>query len=225
MVDHVGTLHGDTKRHVEDSENDGELHLDGVGESKHVELGNAPCWIEAERIRACFWVSLVHVPRLLLVQSHSCVQLHWVVDIVARAPEIDLNGEEIVVNHTSVSGHEAHEGEQVPLRAYCFADLALFESVVVEDQEETEHRQDGAVAHVAEHHSEEEGECRNGQHRRVGLLVLRNTVSVHDHLESCGRFIRLDVRRSWDVMVVISNHSNSRENGNLVHHFTLLFSR
>lgn len=46
MVQHIRALHDDTEGHVEDTEDDRELHLNGVSECKHIGFGNTPSWVE-----------------------------------------------------------------------------------------------------------------------------------------------------------------------------------
>jgi hypothetical protein len=49
----------------------------------------------------------------------------WIVDLVARSPKIGLDGEEFVVDHSSVGGHDAHQKEQVPYFDDVFTEFAL----------------------------------------------------------------------------------------------------
>ena len=76
------------------------------------------------------------------------------------------------------------------------------DSVVPEDQENTEGQEGSAVSDIAEHDSEEEGERDSGENGRVELLVAGDTVSVGDFLsDECvaigikggGRFAEFDL--------------------------------
>ena len=81
------------------------------------------------------------------------------------------------------------------------------------------------MTHISEHKAKEEWEGRDGQRGWVSLLVLWNTVCVDNELEAGSRFVGLYIRRSWNVVVVVSDHSHGRENGNLTHHLMFLLGR
>ena len=49
VVDGVGDVEAESERHVQDTENDGHLHLERVGKDEEI-VGAVPCWIKSEWI-------------------------------------------------------------------------------------------------------------------------------------------------------------------------------
>ena len=101
----VRQLDEDTDRHVEHTDDDGHLHLNGVGEDEGV-LGDRPGGILTERISAVAVFSSVDT---LVSVDRVFSNCRRIVDIVAGAPHVHLDGEELVVDETTVGGHDTHK--------------------------------------------------------------------------------------------------------------------
>ena len=65
------------------------------------------------------------------------------------------------------------------------------------------------MAHITEHHSEEEWEGDNRNWHWVGLKVRWNTISVHDQLENLSEVRSLEVSWSWNRVIVIGYNFGS----------------
>lgn len=81
------------------------------------------------------------------------------------------------------------------------------------------------MTHVTEHKAKEEWEGCDGHRGWVSLFVLWNTIRVDNELEACSGLVGLYIGRSWNSVVVVSDHSYSRENGNLAHDLMFLLCR
>ena len=139
LVNHVGSLHGDTDGHMQHAENDGQLHLDRVCEGKHVDLGNTPCRIQTKGISA-FWSLTIKLPTLFFIYIGVIIRvcLYWIINQVARSPEVHLKCEEVVVNHAGVCRHDSHQSQQVSVCANGFSDFVLLQRRPGKDQKQTE---------------------------------------------------------------------------------------
>lgn len=76
------------------------------------------------------------------------------------------------------------------------------------------------MAHVSEHHPEQEGENGNGVQGRVDFLVSGNTVSVDDLLEGSCESVGLDV--GWVLCVGLHLSQRHKRRKNLVEQASLL---
>jgi len=65
------------------------------------------------------------------------------------------------------------------------------------------------MAHITEHHSEEEWESDHGDWHWVSLLIGWNTIGVYDQLENGGDVCNLEISRSLNCVVVIGNNLGS----------------
>ena len=65
------------------------------------------------------------------------------------------------------------------------------------------------MAHITEHHSEEEWEGHDRHWDWVGFLVAWHTISVNNHLEDSCEVCSLKISWSWNGVVVISNDLGS----------------
>ena len=65
------------------------------------------------------------------------------------------------------------------------------------------------MAHITEHHSEEEWECHNRYWHWVGLLVAWYAISINDQLEYSCEICSLKVSWSWNRVVIISDNLGS----------------
>jgi len=81
------------------------------------------------------------------------------------------------------------------------------------------------MTHITEHDTEEEWESRNCQRGWVSLLVLWNTICINNHLEALRGLVRLNIGRSCNCVVIVSNHSHSWENRDFAHYLMLLLGR
>ena len=67
------------------------------------------------------------------------------------------------------------------------------------------------MAHITEHHSEEEWVRHHSQDCWIGLAVVRYTVSVDNVLEPVSHFSSLDVGGHRDLVVGVSLNPNGRK--------------
>jgi hypothetical protein len=76
------------------------------------------------------------------------------------------------------------------------------------------------MAHVSEHHTEQEGENGNGVQSRVDFLVSGNTVSVDNFLEGSCESVGLDV--GWVLCIWLHFSQRHKRRKNLVEQASLL---
>lgn len=101
----------DSKTHVDDAKDDGNLHLVGV-QIRNLVLAHLPDGIDAERVRnlgivAVGWVGNEHfVPQMLQLVIG---QIHF----VRRAEYVDRFGKDVVVNQAGVDGKQTHEEHDI----------------------------------------------------------------------------------------------------------------
>merc|ERR1719393_127097 len=106
LIDGIGKSKEKANKHLRHSENDGDLHLQGVHEDELV--GRAvPRWVDAKRVwaRAARVCDVVHG-----LESHSTTLRVSAVH-PPRAEQIQTDGEEVVVDETDVDRKEAHHGD------------------------------------------------------------------------------------------------------------------
>ena len=173
----------DRKRHVHDTKHDRELHLERVGEHEVV-LGAVPHGINARKV-------------------HGARRLGHKRALAARpcpaAPEEErAAAKDIVVHEAGEYGKEAHQQDDVAAVEEHLRDLVQArarELALEPDHGAGREGHEHAVAHVAKHDGEEEGEGDDRVQARVRLLVRRDAVCVHDRLEALGELVRALVRR------------------------------
>jgi hypothetical protein len=144
---------------VDNTENDGHLHLNIVDQGKFV-AGKAPNWILTHQISAIETCSGVdestgnlHLFRMSIV--HSWMPSLSVSHVVARAKNVSLNSEELVIDQSAVSCKETHHENEVSDLQSILKSWVRFQGVVEKNQNKTEHEEEGTVTHITEHHSEE----------------------------------------------------------------------
>mmetsp|Transcript_72750 Transcript_72750/g.151908 ORF Transcript_72750/g.151908 Transcript_72750/m.151908 type:complete len:716 (+) Transcript_72750:458-2605(+) len=182
VVDGVAPAQEQAHNHLQHTEKHGELHLHGVDEEQFVGSSN-PGPIKTERVRtgAAFVLDVVdgsvHTISILVHE--------------ARLKELQAHGEEIVVHETGESGEDAQTQNHVPRHAKGW--LGVAQGLRVLDQPGTSQEEQGAVADIAVHHAEDEGEGHASKQGRVGLLIPANSVGVDDLLPSLGVLVGADV--------------------------------
>lgn len=65
------------------------------------------------------------------------------------------------------------------------------------------------MAHITEHHAEEEGEGCYTEDGGVRLQIRRHTVRVDNLLEDAGELVCLDKRWAADMVVLIYTYAHS----------------
>lgn len=106
---------------------------------------------------------------------------------IARPKDIEGYREEFIVYEPIVESEESHEKNKVPhlgASFNCDPDLRIHQAKQDAYKEEQE-----AVADVAKHHTEEEGEGNNSEDCRIHLFVHRDTVGIHDLLKGHSELV------------------------------------
>lgn len=159
VVDGVGTFDEDSHAHVDNTEDDGHLHLNIVDQGKFV-AGKAPNWILTDQISAIEVKSGVYVStgnlhcfRMSII--HSWMPYLSFLHVVAWSKDVSLNREELVINQSAVSGKETHHENKISELQSILESWVRFQGVVEKGQNKTEQKEEGTVTHVTEHHSEE----------------------------------------------------------------------
>lgn len=99
----------------------------------------------------------------------------------------DLQRQDSVIGHKYVSDI-----------AY-LTEIRFTQSPLVENHVNRSAEDDKTVANISEHDCEEERERNDRKKSRVNLLVLADTVAIHDGLEGFGEFIG-PVERGWSFV-------------------------
>ena len=96
------------------------------------------------------------------------------------AKDVKALREDVVVDESGVDGSNAHHEDDVAAAEEDLEDLGavdvLLELLLLEDHPEGEEEHDGAVASVAKHDGEEEGESGDGVHCWVYLVKKTNLI-------------------------------------------------
>ena len=187
-VDGIQTLEAGTSKHLNNSKDDTELHLEGVEEKKLVG-GYVPHGIETEGVHRLSGTILGG-----LDGNSTLLDLSVVLTIKdpSRSEEVEAKGEHIVVNETSVNGEEAHHGDHVATSVEAgshLAELGLVVGLLVPEEVKTGAEEEETVADISVHDTEEEGEGSSGEEGGVGLPIPGNTVGVDELLVAVGELV------------------------------------
>jgi len=207
VVNSIGTFDEDSHAHVDNTENDGHLHLNIVDQGKFV-AGKSPNWILTHQISAIEACSGVYVVTGDLHSFRMSVIHRWVPDlsfshVVAGAKDVSLDSEELVIDQSTVGSKETHEKHEISKLLSILESWNLFQGVVEKGQNKTEEHEEGTVTHITEHHSEEEWESNDGDERWVSFQIRRDTIGIDDALEHKSEIVDFEVSWSWDGMIVI----------------------
>jgi len=194
-MDAVRELEADTDKHLEYTDTDGQLHLEGIQEQKFV-AGAVPGGINSEGVRA------TELAGVVLVLG---VEIGGPIDVTVNGGLLgptsgekrDTQREDIVVHETSIGREESHKQNKITgpgCTLHGFV-LALFHGVGVHAEVATDEEQTETMSNITIHDTEEEGEGHDSEERRVGLAIAGNTVGVHKFLEGCGELVGFDVGR------------------------------
>lgn len=167
---------------MNDSDNDGDLHLETVDKNQLI-VSHSPNGINTKR------VDTVRIRRKNL--SSSVILLLYG---VARSKDIEIHTKEVIIYPATVKSKEAHHEHHIP-QVTCKCEGRFLDGVVVEDQIQSEDEHDQPVADITEHNTKEEGESDGGEDRRVDLLVAGSTVGVGDFL--CDHGVAVGVEGGW----------------------------
>lgn len=143
---------------------------------------------------------------------------------VATVKDVKWNGEELVVDESTVSRHNAHKKEKVSE----FSDLSKaipLEDITQHDDGESSEEQEGTVTHVTEHHTKEEWEGDNGDRHWVGLLVSGDTVSIDNQLPWHAELVALEEGWLWNVVALVQHDLGGSLTGQLLSDLVLLLKR
>jgi len=170
-----------TEGHLNDTNGNGHLHLEGVEELEGVLLV-IPSRIHTEGINFT-------VPDITIT---------FVVEV--GAVDVHRNRHDIVVNDTAVNGEETHEEDDITTaenHVNHFIETLLLaglgEALLEEDEQTTDESDNATVTNITVHDTEEEGEENDGEETRVELTILGETVGVDNSLEGLGELVAVDV--------------------------------
>mmetsp|Transcript_25713 Transcript_25713/g.71848 ORF Transcript_25713/g.71848 Transcript_25713/m.71848 type:complete len:783 (-) Transcript_25713:14-2362(-) len=187
-VEGVESLQARSQEHLDDTEDDRELHLEGVEEEELV-LGDVPHRIQTEWVDGfrtsvlCGGFGDVILLDGALVLSVECP---------AGAEQVEAKREAVVVDHTSVDGEEAHHDDHVATGMQSFKHLAELGVVVrlfVVEEVASAQEEEGSVTDITVHDSEKERESGGGEKGWVGLPITWDTVGVHELLVSVRELV------------------------------------
>jgi hypothetical protein len=187
-VDSVETLEASTGKHLNDTKDNTELHLERVEEKKLV-LGHMPHRIKTE------WVDGFSRTVFSNLGSNGTgfdSVLVLAFEFPAGSENVETEGKHIVVNTTSVDGEETHHDNHVTTHVHTSRHLTEATFVVlllVVDKEETGTEQKETVTNISVHNSEEEWESGSRKEGRVGLPITWNTVGVDKLLVTVGKLV------------------------------------
>ena len=169
-VECVEKFQENSQGHVDDGNDNWDLHLEGIDKDEFV-VGDAPDGVDSEG------VDTVGVGVYVLAVGDA------VFDgvLVAGAEYVEIHAEEVVVDPSAVEGEETHHEDHVP-ELTDEGERAFADFIIEEDKVETQDEDDSSVGHVTEHDSEEEGEGDRREDGRVDLLVAGHSVGVGDFL-------------------------------------------
>ena len=174
---------GEAEQHLQHAQDDGELHLVRVGEGELVR-GVMPRGVDTKGVDGARLLT-VHVLALVALDPGGSEEIHHV-------------PEDIVIEQSAVDGEEAHEHEHVAAVPRVGEDLVhlahRLEVLLARDEVGGEEGHEQAVAYVAEHDAEEEGEGDDDEGGRVDLAIPRDAVGVDDRLEGRGELVESEVR-------------------------------
>lgn len=197
-VNSIEELHNDSEDHMNDGNDDSDLHLETVDKNQLI-VGHSPDRIDTKRIDA------VGIRRKNLLSS-----VILLLNGVARSKDVEIHTEEVIVNPATVKGKEAHHEHHIP-QVTCKREGRFLDGVVVEDQIQPEDEHDEPVADITEHDTEEEGESDGGEDRRVDLLVAGSAVGVGDFLRDHG--VAVGVEGSWRLCALEFLHLRGGHDG------------
>mmetsp|Transcript_83668 Transcript_83668/g.233030 ORF Transcript_83668/g.233030 Transcript_83668/m.233030 type:complete len:710 (-) Transcript_83668:106-2235(-) len=168
--------------HLQNTEKHRQLHLQGVHVQQLIR-GPMPSPIQTERVRAGPAAVLDVVDRGELSVAFLVLE--------SGVEQLQAHGEEVVVHEACEGGEEA-EAEDEVARAEEHR-LRVAQRLGVPHEPQAGEQKQRAMADVAVHHAEDEGEGDNGQERRVRLLIPGDAVGVDHVLEGLGVLVGADV--------------------------------
>jgi len=180
-VDGVDALEAGTGKHLNNTKDDTELHLEGVEEEELIG-GYVPHGIETEGVNGLGGTKLGGLNGDSALLDLSVV---LTIEDPSRSEEVEAEGEHIVVNKTSVDGEEAHHDDHIAtgMEAGChLAELGLVVGLLVPEEVNAGAEEEETVADISVHNTEEEGEGGSGEEGGVGLPITGNTVGVDELL-------------------------------------------
>ena len=163
VVGIVAALEEDAESHLNDTEDQGDLHLYRVDEEDLI-LSHVPDRVDTDGVDTVWLL------------SGEFLSMLW--QFPARVEQIHAHGSEIIVDEATEDGEDAHQEQEMP------AHHATDHSTDAGNQEKCTGK------HVTKHNSEQEGERDGREVGRVDLLVFRHFILVDDHLSN-GRNLAL----------------------------------
>mmetsp|Transcript_10136 Transcript_10136/g.23433 ORF Transcript_10136/g.23433 Transcript_10136/m.23433 type:complete len:356 (-) Transcript_10136:1503-2570(-) len=181
-VQRVDQREDKAEEHLQHAEDDGELHLVRVAEGELVG-GVVPAGVEPEGVHRVRRGARL-LPRALCPQP-------------GRTEKVRHQSEDVVVQEPRVHREEAHQQQHVPAMPRIRQDLVhrvhRLKLALVGDEVEREERHEGAVADVAEHDPEEEGERDDRESRRIDLAIPGHAVRLDESMEALRKLVELEV--------------------------------
>merc|ERR1719206_1587841 len=206
----------DTKHHVDNSDDDGELHLERVQEVDLVDR-DLPDGVNPEGVRRPHVVGFIRGVSLRWLEHHVLVVYDGgflLSDLPGRPEQIHGFREDIIVDEPSIDTEDAHQGDQVSSREEIIPDFIVrlpgHQLLFLQDAPERKSKHDDPVSCIPKHHGKQEGEGDDGVHGRVGLPVGSHPIGVDQSLESRGELVGPEEgRRSFSCCHFIQYRSNS----------------
>mmetsp|Transcript_328 Transcript_328/g.528 ORF Transcript_328/g.528 Transcript_328/m.528 type:complete len:457 (-) Transcript_328:100-1470(-) len=186
----VNALEASSSEHLQNTKDDGELHLEGVEEEELVGR-HVPNRVEAEGVHG--------VAIAILTRHLRDVTLFGLIAVKrpASPKQVEAEGEAIIVDETGVHGEESHHGNHVTTHVQSprhLVELGLVILLLVPEKVKTRAEEEQTVSNVAVHDPEQEGESRRREQGGVGLPVPWNTIRVDKLLVPVGELVRRKVR-------------------------------
>ena len=194
----------DAETHLNDSNDDRELHFDRIGECDLI-LRHLPNGIQSKWIRSAGkHLLIISIQRIIVRRWFQCHRFHFVQIFIAelhsprRSEDVQRFGEDIVVNETRVDREETHEENDVSSTKEDRPDFLcspfVFQRTFFQDHPKSEESDDQSVTRISEHHREQKRESDQHERHRIDLTIRGHTVRIDQILETLSEFVQLVMR-------------------------------
>mmetsp|Transcript_11663 Transcript_11663/g.23707 ORF Transcript_11663/g.23707 Transcript_11663/m.23707 type:complete len:519 (+) Transcript_11663:133-1689(+) len=188
-IDGIDSFEAGTHKHLDDSKDDRELHLERVKEQQFIRR-HMPNGIETKGINRTFIAIWVHEFGFVTTFNFAGV---LAVKLIARTKQVETKRETIIVHESSVNGKETHHSNHVTTTMHAFREfieLGIFVLLFVPNKVKTGEEQEKTVTNITVHDPKKERESSGRKEGGVRLAITRNTVGVDKFLVPIGELVR-----------------------------------
>jgi hypothetical protein len=134
-----------------------------------------------------FFLHPIHLaPAVSYLISKNQILTKYLTILIAGAKEINRDRKHLVVERSAEYGEHRHEKVE---------ETEFSDSGWSEEEADGKEEMDGAVAHVSEHYAKLDGECHDGEQRRIHFLISWYTIRLHQQLRRHRKIIQLEITR------------------------------